>query len=248
MPTANDVIDYALTLLAQAANSIAGGLPLGGMSGSWEIDPTAQLLLWATEAQERLARLCVPIPDIATVTPAVAGQTTIAPYGSLISPGGRTMHTVIDVYIGNPPDTRLIPGQYGQLNAWYPPDFAGNPTAYANINSAIVASPYTTQPLFTIDGFFLPAELTALDQTLDPYLDDLCRIAMADYIAWRVAEKNQDNAVLAQRAMPRVQDYANVVKEIYTRMVANDSSLSPYFSPQAIDSQVAAMYQKVLKT
>lgn len=248
MATGQDVVNYALTMLAQTQASIAAGLPSGGgEADDYAIPSNTQLLLWVTEAQNRLARLCVPIPDYAAVQAPAVGSQALSSYVNIQSPSGREMHQATEVYIGS---KRLTPANMGYLRAsnWYPSAINGDPTAWANNNSGISLSFYTTQPWFLINGYFLPVAVTSLSQALDAYLDDYCQLAMAFYVAWRVATKNLDNNVLAERAGPCAQEFGNTVREIYTRLISNDQTLSAIFTPQAIDSQVNLMRQSMVKT
>jgi hypothetical protein len=248
MAQAQDVIDYALKMLAQTQASIVAGFPSGtGEADGYAISPTTQMLSWATEAQNRIARLCMPIQDVAAVQPAAAGAPILAAYTQIVAPSGRTMHQASQIMIAG---RQLQAANMGYLSGgyWYPPDLYGNPTAWANNNSGVALSAYTTQPIFTVLGYFLAVPLTALDQDLDPFIDDYAQIAMWSYLAWRIAVSNQDNTVLAERAGSCLQEFANTVREIYTRLISNDNTLSAYFPPQAIDAQVQAMKQLIPKT
>lgn len=313
MTTAQDVLNYALRMLAQTQASIAAGFAAGtGEGDSYAITPANQAVFWIEEAQNRLGRLCVPIYDSAQFTAQAAGDTSLTSYQQLISVDGRTMHQASSVAIGT---KTLTAANMGFLISpfWYKPALNGDPTAWANNNSGIALSAYTTQPTFTINGFFLPtpvkyafSDATAVGNTLtgttplaqvpangdvisisggsttsalytvigventstlllssppgdsagnvsgaspiDTYLDDYCCLALSFYTAWRIAQANQDNTVLGERIPWIVQEFAGTVKEIFTRLVSNDSTISGYFAPQAIDAQIADMKQILPKT
>lgn len=250
MPTPLDIIYMALKMLAQttASGQVAAGL-YGGASeaGAPVIPGNDQMLFWATEAQNRLCRLCLPIPDYAAVQAPYADALSLCPYTALDTPSGRQLHQVTDLYCNN---LRLQPASSGYLRAanWYPPALSGDPTAWANLNSSISLSAYTTQPWFTAQGYAIPMPLTSLIQELDTYIDDYAQIAMWSYLGWRIAVSNQDNSVLAERAGPCQQQFIEVVREIYTRLVSNDSATSAIFVPEAIDAQVQLMKQAVPRT
>jgi hypothetical protein len=250
MAIADDLINLALKMLAQttASGQVIAGL-FGGASeaGAPVIDGNTQMLFWLSEAQNRLARLCLPIPDYAAIQAAAPGAQTIGPYTNLVAPSGRTMHQAAGVWIGS---KQLAPANMGFLSSgnWYPADIMGDPTAWANNNTGIALSSYTTQPWFTISGYFLPVPLTSLSQELDPNIDDYSEIAMWAYLAWRIAVSNQDNSVLFERAGVCLQEFAGTVREIYTRLISNDSTISSFYPAQAIDAQVQVMKQFVPKT
>jgi hypothetical protein len=262
---ASDVINYATSMLAQPQNTIVAGLPAGtGENDVYAITAEQQSLEWINEAQNQLALLCTPIYDQVCVRPAVAGQSILGPYTTLITPGvcggsssslvssinssgssfgpitawGRTLHRPLMLSIGS---AQLNAANVGFLSAaynWYPTDVNGNPTGWADTNTAIQLSNYTTQPLFVIEGYFLPAPVTSASQILDPAIDSDGFIAMSYYLAWRTATKNLDNQVLANRIQPMFSEYASKVKNLYNRVILNDPTLSGLFAPEPIDAIV----------
>lgn len=248
MSTAISIINQAQKMLALTTASQVAGL-FGGASeaGLPVIDPTTQMLFWATEAQNRLARLCLPIQDYAAAQSTEAGAQTLAPYTSLISPSRRQLHTVTAVFC-NGLSLESVTAGYIRSGNWYPPALSGDPTAWSNLNSGIGLSIYTTQPWFTANGYALPAPLTTTDQVLDANIDDYAQIGMWSYLAWRIAVSNQDNPVLVSRIEPCQQQFIEVVREIYTRLVSNDSTISASFPAEPIDAQVSIMKQEVIKT
>jgi len=235
-------------MLAQTTESgaTAAGL-FGGVSeaGSPVIPGNDQLLFWATEAQNRLCRLCLPIQDYAAAQPAYAGAQTLAAYTQLTTPSGRQLFTASDVYLGSSKRLQPASAGYSRAQNWYPPDLEGNPTAWTNLGSGIGLSGYTTRPWFTINGYAIPAPLTALTQQLDENIDDYAQIAMWAYVAWRLALSNQDNTVLASRAAWCMSEFISTLREIYTRLIGNDSNLSAGFVATDIDAQVAIMKQEM---
>ena len=249
--SAQDVINYALTMIAQTSRSIVAGLPSGaGELAPWSIAPTDQMLLWATESQERLARLCVPILDTATYTVSTAGTPVLASYSQIITGSGapsispgRALHRPKTVKIGAASLSMVDPAFLDTPWPWYPPTGAGDPTAWSDTNSQIQLSAYTTTPTFAILGYYLPAPLTTTTQCIDPAFDDYSIMAMGWYVAWRTAIKNADNSVIAQRTPALYAEWANAVKEIYTRLIGNASGLSSFFQPQPIDAMVQVVKQ-----
>lgn len=244
MSTALNVIQQAYKMLTLTTVTTTPGL-FGGAdeNGAPVITPTAQALFWATEAQNRLTRLCLPIQDYAAAQPAEAGAQTLAPYTSLISPSRRPLHTGTDVFCNG---LRLTATSAGFIRAanWYPPALSGDPTAWSNLNSGIGLSAYTTQPWCTVNGYALPAPLTTTDQVLDANIDDYAQIGMWAYLAWRIAVSNQDNPVLMSRIAPCRQQFIEVVREMYTRLISNDTNLSTVFVSTDIDTQAATMSQE----
>jgi len=249
MAQAQDLVNMALTFLAQPSGSIVSGLPDSTTEGSYVIASLSQNLMWLTEAQNRLCRLCVPILDIATVTVS-AGQTSVGPYSTITNMAGRILHRPTTVSIGS---NQLQATNFGFLtqanNYWFKPDPAtGNPVAWVDSNVSILLAPgYTAAPTLTISGFFLPPPLSGADQTVDSSLDDYTQRAMAFYLAWMIASKNADNQVLAPRAPVMLNEFAASVKEIYTRLVESDPTLSGFFDAEPIDAVVQLMSQQSLR-
>lgn len=242
MATAQDVISYTETMLAQTSAMIVAGLPSGGgENDNYTITSDEQLLLWITEAQNRLARVCLPIYDTANFTPDAAGQATIGPYTQVTSADNRILHRPANVLIGTKGLNSANMGFLNSAGNWYQPTPDGDPTGWADNNTAIALSAYTTQPTFTINGYFLPAPITDADQELDTFIDDYSQMAMAFYVAWRVGSKNLDNSVLASRAIPCANEFVASVKEIYSRLILTDGTLAAYFPPVQLDAMVQIM-------
>jgi hypothetical protein len=157
--TTQDVWNLALTMLAQPSTFIASGLPSGGgQNDQYTITPTIQAILWMIEGQNRLGRLCTPIPDTVNYSGA-AGQPATGPYSAMSSASGRPLYRPTQMAIGSAilaaTNTGYLRGPY----SWYPNDPAtGNPTAWAdNDTVALIGSGvYATTPTFTINGYFLP--------------------------------------------------------------------------------------------
>ncbi len=310
MPNALDLLNQIKTLAQQATDTVTAALPDGATENVYTIDSDTQLLLWCNEAQNRMARLNMPIYDSASVIPANAGDTVLSPVSLITSSTGRVLTTPTQVFCGT---KKMRPASEGYLSntRWYPPTIAGNPTAWAWALTSITLSSYTTQPEFNINGYFLPTKLkfastgatvsgttltvttapataepssaivTGVDQVylsggsvteglytisaktsatvytlasapgnsaanvkvaspLDSSIDDFCYLTMAFYGLMKLGMKNQDNSVLAERAIPGMSEWTNNMKEIYARMIQNDSSLRSIFVPTALD---AAMNQ-----
>lgn len=232
-----------------ASGAVAAGLYGGADEAGQPVIPgTDQMLFWATESQNRLARLCLPIYDYAAVEAPSIGAQSLCTYTELISPvANRQMHQATDVYCN---DRKLTAASIGYLRSgnWYSPAISGDPTAWSNIGTGIALSNYTTQPWFLVNGYFIPAPLITLTQELDPAIDDYSQIAMWAYVAWRLAMSNQDNIVLASRADWCLQEFVSTVREIYTRLIGNDSNLSALFVATNIDAQVDLMKQEMVKS
>lgn len=320
MYTAFDISNMAHKFLAQTQGSIVAGLPSGGgENDDYTVSAPMQELLWMTEGQNRLARLCVPIDDTATLTPPSAGASPLGPYPAVVSANLRTLHRPKQVFIGT---RALQTANVGYLAAVgrYPALPSGDPIAWADTNAGIAVSTYTTSPTFTLVGFFLPQALkysftgattsgsaitlpaanplsirpmpgdqillsggsvttgiytvagtadapgvvaTGLTLTsapgnsvanvsgyspLDPFLDDYAVRAIAWYLAWMIAQTNADNSVLAERIPMCFNEWAGAVKEIYTRVVENDPTLSGFFTPAPIDAMVQIVKQSSPRT
>jgi len=246
--TAQDIVNQAETYLAQTSQMDVAGLPSGtGESDIYTITSNQQLLNWINEGQNRVARLCLPIADTATFTPATAGQSTIGPYSAVTSSAGRTLHTPTELSIGT---KDISPANQGQVTnkTWYPSTPDGDPTGWANNNSAIGLSPYTTRPAFTIGGYFLPTPVVLLTTPIDTFLDDFAQRAVAFYVAWMVAAKNRDNSVLSTREVPCANEWIGSVREIYSRIIANDETLAGIFPPAPIDAMVQLVKQMTPRT
>lgn len=158
MPNALDYLSQVKTLAQQASDTITAALPDGAVEGVYTIESDAQLLLWGNEAQNRLARLVMPIYDSATATPQSAGATVLSPMPSIISPSNRSLTIPTQVFLGS---KQMRPASVGYISnaRWYPPTIDGNPTAWSWTLTAISLSNYTTQPTFTVNGYFLPVPI-----------------------------------------------------------------------------------------
>lgn len=246
--TAQDIINYTVGMLSLPSSTIVAGLPSGGgENDQYTIDSNTQLLKWASEGQDRVARLCMPIYDTATVAAGTAGQATIGPFSTITSASSRVLHTPSIVSIGS---RQLAPGNMGFLTSagnFYPSAPNGDPTAWANNNTAIALSSYTSTPTFTVQGYFLPAPLTTLAQPLDTFLDDFAIRTIAFYVAMMVASKNRDNVKIAAREIPSGNEFIGGVKEIYSRLVQNDPTLAAFFPAAPIDAMVQLIKQMVTR-
>lgn len=247
MATAQDLVNYCETLLQQTSAMILAGLASGGgENDEYTIASNTQLLLWATEAQNRLARLCLPIADTATVSPAAAGQAVLSPFTQILSTSGRQLITPTVVSIAG--RTLQLANQGWVANArFYPATPAGDPAAWASTNNALTLSTYSTQPACAVGGFFLPAPLTNPVQSIDPFIDDFAQLAVATYIAMRVAQKNQDNTVLAERIVPLGNDWVAYVREIYARLIQGDATLEGFFPPEPVNSMPGVQIVKQIQ-
>jgi hypothetical protein len=58
------------------------------------------------------------------------------------------------------------------------------------------------------------------------------------YTAWMIAVKNMDNGVLVNRAQPMFGEFANGIKEVYTRLVEQDPTISGFMPPEPINALV----------
>jgi hypothetical protein len=237
--TGQTILNYAETILALTSQSgpIATQLPSGTGEGvTPTIDGTTQFCLWITEGMERLARLCVPVSDVATATASQPGPGgIIGPFSEIQSTAGRTLYSPTYVSIGN---TNLQATNLGFLNntVWFPPAPDGDPTAWANVTTFIDLGDYTSNPTFTIQGYFLPIPVTATSTPIDPFFDDYMQRTVAFYVAWMVCAKNRDNTVLQSREVACLNEFVGGVKELYSRLVLTDITLPAIFPQAPIDS------------
>jgi hypothetical protein len=232
MATAQDLVNYCETMLQQTSQMILAGLASGGgENDQYTIPSNTQLLLWATEGQNRLARLCLPIADTATVAAAAAP----VPFTQIVSASGRQLITPTTVSIGGRTLQLANQGWVGNAR-FYPATPAGEPAAWASTNTALTFSTFSTQPGAVVNGYFLAVPLTNPVSPVDPYIDDMAQLAVATYMAMRVAQKNQDNTVLAERIVPLGNDWVAYVREIYARLIQGDATLEGFFPPEPINS------------
>ena len=66
--SAEDVLNQAKTYLAQAWDTLIASLPDGITQNSYIIDSDDQLVKWVNEGGQRIAKLCVPIYDTASIS------------------------------------------------------------------------------------------------------------------------------------------------------------------------------------
>ena len=250
MATNQFIYDFALTMLAQPENSIAAGMVTGAAEDAYQITAITQACLWITEAHNRITRLCVPISDTATMTATTPGQTIIGPYPLIVSAAGRILHRPSNVMIGTRSLISTNKGFLNQMNGyWFPPDPAtGGPAAWVDENTQLELSRYTSTPTFTVQGYFLPTPVTTLTQAIEPCFDDFAIRAIAFYLAWMIAMKNQDTSIFASRVGFCGGEWVAGVKEMYTRLIENDPTMAGYFSPAPVDSLVAEQKQIVVRT
>jgi len=236
MATAQDLINYCETLLQQTSAMFLAGLPSGGgENDEYTIPSNTQLLLWANEGQNRLAKLCLPIADTATATPAAAGASVLAPFTQIVSASERTLVTPTSVSIGTRTLQMANQGFIGNAR-FYPATPAGEPAAWASTNNAVTLSTYQSLPECTVYGYFLPKPLSNPVQDIDPFIDDFAQRTIAHYMAWMVAQKNVDNTVLAERIVPLGNEWVGGVREIYARLIQNDTTLEGFFPPESVNS------------
>jgi hypothetical protein len=246
MVIGQDVLNEASTYLGLTAKSgpIAAQMPDGTGEGTAPtVDGTTQLLKWITEGMDRIARLTLPISDIASAQASAAGPNGIVgPFSTIQSIAGRTLYVPTFVNID---DTELTATNLGFLNnqTWFPPTPDGDPTAWVNTTSYIDLSYFTTQPNFTIQGYFLPIPVVDVSTPIDTFFDDYATRASAFYVAWMVAAKNRENEVLQAREIPCLNEFVGSVKEMYSRLIQTDPSLSAIFPAAPIDSLLQVLKQ-----
>ena len=253
----SDLINMTNQFLAEPGDSIVASLVDGVTENSYLITDTQQRILWINEAQNRLARLCIPIFSTANFAATSAGQPAI-PYTNFVDASNRTLHRPVLIEIGS---RNLNQANMGFLlsaaaTTWYPTTPWGDPTGWADNGQQAVFSNYTTQPTFSASGYFLPIAVnaagppsgsssssssssgSALNYTTDPMLDDFSLRTVAYYVAWQICLKNQDNSRLAARLGPISGELVMGIKEMYSRMLENDNTLAGVFSAAPIDAMV----------
>ena len=237
---AQDVINLALGYISETQASIVGALPSGTGEDNFEVLSAAQFLYWANEGQNRVTRFCIPIQDAATVlvsAPAL-GIATV-PYTTVTSAAGRTLHRPSQVADQSGFPLRSANMGYLPDSYWYPARSSGAPQAWADNNSAMAFSPFTGEAQeMTVAGYFLPLPLTTAETALDPYIDDFSARTIAYYVAMQAAQKNADNSLIASRMGVLGNEFISSVKEIYARLIENDSTMSAFFPPVPDDAVV----------
>lgn len=251
MTVGQDVFNKVATYLALTAKSlpIAAQMSDGtGESTTPIIDGTTQICLWITEGMNRLARLCVPITDTAVATTTSSGPNGIVgPFSAIQSGLNRTLYVPTFVSIGS---NQLLQTNLGFLNntIWFQSTPIGDPTAWSDATTYIDLSYFTTSPTFTIQGYYLPMPVGALGDPVDPFFDDFSVLTVAYYVAWRVAAKNRENSVLQAREIPCLNEFVGNAKEIYSRLVLTDNTLSAIFPPAPLDSLFQSLKQVTPRT
>lgn len=231
--TAQTLINQVMTLLGQAQNAPIGTLP-DGVTGTPVITTNDQIIIFLNQAQNDLARYCLPIKDYASVV--ISSGDILPPYSLVASSSGRALRVPINLSrsVSSSSLNPLTPARAGDFNNafynWYPADSNGNPTAYADQTTGVVlASPVTTSTTFVVSGYYLPWQLYAVTDCVDYYLNDFAQRIIYYTAATRIAMKNIDNPDVASRLQVWMGDAHTMMQTLYDQMLQADPSLVAWF-------------------